>query len=182
MTQKYILTGGPGVGKTSVLEELRKQGFYTHGEVAGHVIERELRKNSEMLPWKNRDAFQKEVLSIQCAWEREIPEEVETAFLDRGIADGIAYYRLDGLEAPKEITEAARNAGYETVFLLEPLETYENTKVRREDAETAKRIHLELERVYRELGCEIIKIPAEPIKQRISRILENIAAETTLHA
>ena len=177
MTKKYILTGGPGVGKTSVINELREQGFYTNGEVADYLIKRGLETNSNLLPWKDRDGFQRAVLETQLRWEKEFAEDTEIAFLDRGVADGIAYYRIDGLEAPREITEAARNAKYEKVFLLEPIEAYENTKVRREDAETAKRIHCEIERAYRELGYEIVRIPAEPIKQRVSRILESIAAE-----
>jgi predicted ATPase len=178
MAQKYILTGGPGVGKTTLTEELRKQGFYSNGEVATYIIEIEMRKNSDILPWKNKDAFQKEVLRTQKDWEKEIPENIETAFLDRGIADGIAYYRIAGMEAPKELMDAAKEAGYEKVFILEPLETYENTKVRREDEETAKKLHTELEKVYRELGYEVVKIPKGTVKERVSRILESILAET----
>ncbi|MFZ5954820.1 MAG: AAA family ATPase [Nanoarchaeota archaeon] len=173
MVKKYVLTGGPGIGKSTVLERLDKR-IYKISEVASWVIKTELARNSELLPWIDRNKFQKEVLEIQLQWEREIPKEVEIAFLDRGIIDGIAYYQIDGLRIPQEFIQAAKSSDYEKIFLLEPIKIYENTKVRKEDIETAKRIHKEIGNTYKSFGYDPIIIPAENPRARISRILEYI--------
>ena len=86
MTRKYALTGGPGTGKSTLLAELQKKGFYIMKEVAEYLIQREIR------PENGRDIFQKKLLETQLEWEREIPKEREIIFQDRGIPDGIAYY------------------------------------------------------------------------------------------
>jgi len=65
MTRKYILTGGPGVGKSTLLERISEKGIYTIKEVASYIIEREIKKDSEILPWKNKDLFQKTLLKTQ---------------------------------------------------------------------------------------------------------------------
>ncbi len=148
-------------------------------EVAEYIINGELERGGNILPWINRDAFQKRLLETQLEWEREIPQEARISFQDRGIADGIAYYRLDGLEVPRKLKEAARNARYEKVFLLDML-PYEKTEVRREDPERAKRTHEEIERVYKELGYNLIKIPATPLNYRTELILDLIEFEPKL--
>lgn len=180
MAKKYILTGGPGSGKSTTLAELAKRKRYVLNEVAGYLIKRELARKGNILPWTDRDRFQKRVLEKQLCWEREIPEEIEYSFQDRGIPDGIAYYKLDGLEPPRELVEAAKQAGYRGVFLLEPLQIYKNTEIRREDRETGMRIHNALEETYRELGYEIMKIPPITIETRADMILERVYANELL--
>ncbi|MBI5148830.1 ATP-binding protein [Candidatus Pacearchaeota archaeon] len=196
--KKFVLTGGPGVGKSTLLKVLADKGLYTIAEVATYIIENELEKNpkSEILPWKNKDAFQRKVLETQLEWEATpeklnaettlirgedgrarkaslLEKEIETVIQDRGIADGIAYYLIDGQEAPGELLEAARNAGYAGIFLLEPV-TYKQTKVRREDPETARKLHEKIREVYESLGYKPISIPALNPEERAEMILNII--------
>ena len=138
MTKKYALTGGPGTGKSTILAELRRKGVYTMKEVAEYIIERELKKEKGTLPWTDREKFQEKLLETQLEWEEEIPKDIEISFQDRGIADGIAYYRIDGLQPPQKLLEAAKEANYAGVFLLEPLREYKNTTIRRESQANKK--------------------------------------------
>jgi len=170
MTNKYILTGGPGAGKSTLIEALAKIGFYTVPEAANYVIRKELEAKGIKLPWINREAFQEEVMRTQKEWESKIPNYTKTAFLDRGIADGIAYYKLDKINPPKELTEAARKTKYEGVFLIEPIEIFETTETRR-DKEQSRQIHELLKETYRELGYKIIIIPRGTIEERVKTIL-----------
>ena len=57
--QRIIITGGPGFGKTTILNHLQNAGFNTFEEVARIVIKEELEIGSDVLPWKNLDAFSK---------------------------------------------------------------------------------------------------------------------------
>lgn len=127
MTKKYVLTGGPGIGKTTVLEELRQRGFYTIGESATFLIEGELLRGGDIVPWKNLYEFQKRVVENQNRWEREIPAERDVAFLDRGIHDGLAYVTMGNIATPPGLDEASMR--YDGVFILDPLEGIVNTEV-----------------------------------------------------
>lgn len=193
--KKYVLTGGPGVGKSTLLEILGKQGVYTIAEVATYIIERESARNSEILPWKNKAAFQKAVLETQIKWEatparlneettrilengqyRKVKtreQDIETIVQDRGIPDGIAYYLIDGLEAPTELLEAAKKANYTGIFILDPV-PYKNTTTRREDPETAKKLHEKIREVYESLGYKPITIPATSPEKRAELIMKII--------
>jgi len=44
--KRYILTGTPGSGKTSILHELKSQGYCVVEEAATDVIARELRRGN----------------------------------------------------------------------------------------------------------------------------------------
>ncbi|MCD8177326.1 MAG: AAA family ATPase [Tannerellaceae bacterium] len=49
----YILTGGPGVGKTSLLDGLRQKGFLCVDEVARDIIRNEMVTGGNAVPWGN---------------------------------------------------------------------------------------------------------------------------------
>jgi len=173
MAKKYVITGGQGEGKTKTLVGI-SQGIYTIGEAATYIINLEQKKANPIVPWTDIKAFQELVLKTQQQWEREIPEGIEKAILDRGLGDGIAYYLQSGLKPPTKLIDATKNAGYEKVFILDPLQTYERTDVRREDEETAKRLHTLLGQAYKELGYKTERIPALPKTERVQYLLERI--------
>ncbi len=50
--KKYVLTGGPSVGKITVIEILAKRGYKILPEVARMIIEEERIKGTDILPWK----------------------------------------------------------------------------------------------------------------------------------
>ena len=180
--KKYVLTGGPGVGKSTLIPLLGASGIYTLDEVATYIIERESAKKSDILPWKNKNKFQKAVLELQLEWESKPVEyntkpwrtrDIETVVQDRGILDGIAYYLIDGEQPPQELLEAARTADYAGVFILEPVK-YKRTETRREDQERAKRLHEKIREVYESFGYRPITIPAVSPEERAERILQYI--------
>ena len=49
----YIFTGGPGSGKSTVLEILKNKGYLTVNEVAREIIKNQVRTGGDALPWKN---------------------------------------------------------------------------------------------------------------------------------
>ncbi len=53
----YVLTGGPGSGKTSVLQELERRGYICIPEVARPIIKEQISINGNALPWKNREKY-----------------------------------------------------------------------------------------------------------------------------
>ena len=63
MTRKYILTGGPGSGKSSILLELRSRGNTIVREAAEDVIRLEQARGNTK-PWELPE-FQRKILELQ---------------------------------------------------------------------------------------------------------------------
>ena len=56
MNQKYIITGAPGTGKTSIINELKKRGFNCIDEISRDIIAEQNINNQKSLTWKNQIA------------------------------------------------------------------------------------------------------------------------------
>ncbi|WMS43739.1 AAA family ATPase [Acuticoccus sp. MNP-M23] len=46
-----VVTGGPGAGKTSLITELARRGFYTIPESGRAIIRKEIASGGGALPW-----------------------------------------------------------------------------------------------------------------------------------
>lgn len=169
--KKYVLTGGPGIGKTTVIEILSSIGYEIVPEAARIIIEEEQLKNSGALPWKDLERFQTLVAQKQLEDEEKIKKEV--VFLDRGIIDGYGYCTLANIQPPELILNNASNR-YEKVFILEPLELYENDSVRFENHSEAKKIHRAIIEAYQHFGYEPIFVPVMSPDDRVKFILDNL--------
>lgn len=49
----YIFTGGPGSGKSTVLEILKNKGYLTVKEVARDIIKKQVDTKGDAVPWDN---------------------------------------------------------------------------------------------------------------------------------
>jgi predicted ATPase len=174
MTIKIVITRATGSGKSTLLRNLSNAGFYVMKEVAEFTKESELRKkvSERILPETNRDAFQKKVFETQMRWEAEIPTRIPISFQDRGIPDGIAFYLADGLNPPERLVEAAREARYDQVLILEPNPDYKNTRIRTESREKSLAVHENLWKVYQALGYRPIRMPLESENERFWRTIQ----------
>ncbi len=170
--RKYVLTGGPCAGKTTVLNILSKRGYMVLEETARVIIEKEVAEGSDILPWKNAKAFQEKVAWKQLRKEVFAPRS-PILFLDRGIIDGYGYSILEKVTAPKVISWFGKNR-YDKVFLLEPLPFYELDESRMEDQAFAYAVHEEIRKAYVHFGHDIILVPVLPPEERTDFILERI--------
>ena len=165
-----MITGGPGVGKTTTLLELEKKGHVIIPEAAREIIDQEKEKENGILPWTNLYEFQKLVLQRQLV--REQIYTGQKAFCDRGLIDGFAYCRLGGIQPPEELRTVSHS--YSAIFLLSPLEHYINDAERKEDSNHARKIHEAIARVYQEHGYQLIHIPVLIPQERAEFILSHV--------
>jgi len=127
-------------------------GYATVPESAREVIIEEQERGGNRLPWADWQGFQREVLRKQLELEAKVKGPT---FLDRGAIDGIAYFRLHGVEPPQAILEGCSRNDYALVFLLEQLPDYRTDDQRKENAETAQKIAELIEAAYAERGYMI---------------------------
>ncbi|MFH1802393.1 MAG: ATP-binding protein [archaeon] len=145
--ETIVISGGPCSGKSTLISELKMRGFEVREEVAREVISKEGGSFLEL----------EEKIALEQA-RREIEAE-GTVFFDRSLVDVIAYCKL-------------KLSKYHKVFFLDRL-PFEDDGLRIEKNEAeAEAAHKMLEETYRELGFEIEKVPAMPLKERTDFILE----------
>lgn len=179
-THFIVLTGGPGVGKTTVLKELQKQGFKTVPEEARRIIKEQLDSNGDGLPWKNKAYYAKLMLIASSA--RFVNETYDSSplqpyvFFDRGIPDTLAYIEMEDLILEEKLLEEAKlHRYYNKVFILPPWkEIYENDSERKQTWEEAEATFKIMKKTYEHLGYEVIEIPKTTVKQRCQFILETL--------
>ena len=174
-TQLVVVTGGPGSGKTTLVEALGDLGYATAPEAAIQVIAELIEEmgNEEQKAWRGRHrrAFQLRILERQLALEAELLERRPgIAFLDRSRLDGLAYCRHFGEEPPPELLQAARSCRYDRVLILDTLTDFvlRADSGRTSDREASLAIRDVLEEVYRAHGMDPIRVPELPPDERVS--------------
>jgi len=171
MVKKYIITGGPGTGKSSIILALEKKGEYVVPEAAADFIKLQQARGIKT-PWIDPD-FQQNIMNLQIQRELRIPQDIEKVFIDRGIPDGLAYLNPQS-ELAKEILEETKDNRYTKIFLIEELEETKKDNIRREDKEKALFLRKKIEQIYTSLGYEIVIIPLDDLDSRVEEILKHI--------
>ncbi len=168
--EKYILTGGPGSGKSSILFELEGRGEYIVREAAEDYIRKQQSKGIKE-PWFESD-FQDEILRLQLMRENKVSSDAKRVYLDRSCLDGMAYLEKGSSTYSKihhiMTTEVAYN---KKVFLVELLDTVETNEVRRENYAGAKELQDKLELLYIEYGYDIIRVPSGDVRERADLVM-----------
>ncbi|MGB7842510.1 MAG: ATP-binding protein [Salinimicrobium sp.] len=176
-TRKIVITGGPGTGKTSVIEALEQNGYFCFHEVSREVIREAKKKGIDQLFLEEPLLFSELLLEGRIKQHREASEmPAELVFLDRGVPDVVAYMNYFGNEYPPVFNKVCKDYLYEKVFILPPWEDiYTEDNERYESYEQAVAIHDELARSYAFHGYEPIEVPCGSIAERTLFILEHLA-------
>lgn len=177
MVQKqiYIITGGPGFGKTELIGELKRSGYLCSDEFAREIIVHQKKIGGDLLPWKSPKLFQEEILRLRKNFYDSVPDQT-IAFADRGIPDQLAFARYKGFGTPEILKVSAEKYRYATqVFVTPPWsEIYVNDSIRSETFEDAVLIHRSVLETYSGLNYQIIELPLFSVTERVTFILETI--------
>ena len=174
--KRYILTGTPGSGKTSILHALKSQGYFVVEEAATDVIALEqMRGNSE--PWRQPD-FIETIVRLQKQRQLEtstISDEVH--LYDRSPICTLALSRYLGYLPPACLLDEIERIEHESiyqrqVFFIENLGFCQPTEARKisfEESLLFENIHIE---TYISLGYDLITIAPEALSWRVSSVME----------
>lgn len=169
--QIHIITGGPGFGKTTLAEELRRNHYICSGEFARDIIEEQQNRGGDLLPWKNPRQFQQAVLQLRTEFFESVPDHC-LAFADRGIPDQLAFARYRGFGTPKILEQSVQQYRYASqVFVCPPWpEIFVRDAIRNETFEEALLIHQSIIDTYYELNYQIVELPLTSVKERMNFI------------
>lgn len=175
----YVVTGGPGVGKTTLLEELQTRGYEIVPEIARELIREQQKTNGEALPWKNKLLYKEMMFDRSVSSFEYIEKKVDNqkpVFFDRGFLDTLCYAGLIQSEISELMKSYAKNWRYnENIFILPPWqEIYETDNERKQDWDEAVLTFEKMSETYKNYGYNIIEIPKKSVRERADFLLEFI--------
>ena len=174
-----VIIGGPGTGKTTIIDGLIEQGYRCYPEVSREVTMEAKKQGIEQLFLENPLLFSELLLEgrkkqFVHAWA----EPHDIVFLDRGIPDVLAYMHYIGDSYPAHFDHACIENKYTRIFILPPWEAiYESDAARYENYEQAKLIYDHLVETYESYGYSLIHVPKDTVANRISFIFEQLGKD-----
>jgi predicted ATPase len=171
-----VIIGGPGTGKTTIIEGLLAKGFCCYPEISREVTLEAKKQGIEQLFLENPLLFSELLLEGRKKQFHNAQKEPHNiVFLDRGIPDVLAYMHYIGDSYPAFFDQACRDHIYTKIFLLPPWEDiYISDNERYENFEQAKLIYNHLTETYQKYGYDLIEVPKGTVEDRISFILNQL--------
>ncbi|HTO35205.1 MAG: ATP-binding protein [Flavobacteriaceae bacterium] len=178
MKQVIVLTGGPGTGKTTVIELLEQKGFCCYPEISRDIINKAREQGIDQLFLENPILFSEMLLEGRKKQFISASEKSEKLiFLDRGLPDVLAYMHYIGDSYPASFRNICNEHKYSKVFLFPHWEEiYISDNERYENFEQSKLIYKHLKETYLDFGYEIIEMPKDTPENRILFILDEISS------
>lgn len=163
---KFVITGPPSSGKTTILDILQQRGIKVLSDTSREI----LLKKEEYGVDINDIAFSDLIFEKQLEKEFSLDEN-EVCLLDMSLVECIVFRKLkrQSLDLLSEIELRQR---YDDVFLFSPL-PFENDGYRDEnDEQQINKIYELIKETYLELGYTARSIPRLPIDQRLKMIID----------
>ena len=175
----YVITGGPGVGKTTLINALKNAGYFTIQETARSIIQQQLENGGQALPWKDKELYAFLMLkdSILDYNKATISTQANNVvFFDRGVIDAVCYAEMIGYIFPEPIMKEALKCKYNRkVFILPPwLEIYETDNERKQSWEEAEHTYFQMKATYQKYGYKVLDLPKDTIQNRKEFVLNHI--------
>ncbi|MCC5903767.1 MAG: AAA family ATPase [Halomonas sp.] len=174
MNHRFVITGGPGGGKTTILRALAERGYRVVPESARRIIKERLAAG--LSPRPDPVSFGQEILSSDIEKYREATVCDHAIFFDRGVLD--ALYMLDAENALTfdEIAQYVQQYPYNgVVFLLPPWEEiYDTDSERDQSFEESIAVFGGMKKWYSQWGYKTLEVPHNSINERVSFILQSI--------
>ncbi len=176
-----VITGGPGSGKTSLIDALKAAGFETTVEAGRAIIQDQAVIGGDALPWRDRSAFAEQMLAWEMRSYRAAQALAGPVFFDRGVPDVIGYLNLMRLPVPSHIEKAAELFRYRhRVFIAPPWrEIFSQDAERHQDFAEAERTYDAMTKTYTRLGYMLVELPRASVAERVRFVLDDIARATT---
>jgi len=175
-TQRIVITGGPGTGKTSIINELTRRNHKCLEEVSRQITLQARKDGVEQLFLKEPLLFSELLLNGRKTQFDEAQTLIDNiVFLDRGIPDVLAYMDFIGDFYPETFVNSCEEHRYNQVFILAPWQDiYSSDSERYESFDQAIEIHEHLINTYSKYGYDLIDVPFESVTKRTDFILNSI--------
>ncbi len=174
----FIVTGGPGSGKSSLINEMAKRGCARSIEAGRGIIQDQIAIGGHALPWDDRQLFAELMLAREMRSYHAAELAEGSVFFDRGVPDVAGYLRLCRLPIPEHVNVAISLFRYNpTVFIAPPWrEIFHQDHERKQNFEEAVRTYGALVETYEEQNYSLIELPRVSLDQRVHFVLDRVEA------
>lgn len=174
----FVITGGPGSGKSTLIDALERQGFSRSLEAGRGVIQDQVAIGGKALPWSDPQAFAELMLCSELRSYHMGRLQTGPVFFDRGLPDIVGYLRLMQLSIAPHADKAARMFRYNArVFIAPPWpEIFEQDAERKQSLEEAERTNHAMVETYAAYGYELVTLPRAPVVERVRFVLDRLGA------
>ncbi len=171
---RFIFAGGPGAGKTTVLDVLKARGFYCVPDVARAIIKARL--DCRLSPRPEPIEFANSIFDTDVANYQAAPSS-GVCFFDRGVVDSLCMLRQCNALSEDEINLNLRRYPYnEVVFLFPPWEEiYQTDGERDQTFAESVRVFGSVKSWYSRCGYQSQEVPFGTPNERVAFIENSVA-------
>ena len=164
----HVITGGPGSGKSTLIDALDAAGIATSPEVGRAVIKEQLAIGGNALPWGDELAFAEAMIGRDIAAHAHALASGAVTVMDRGVPDVVGFLRVSKLPVAPHIDAAARSVRYNPRVFIAPFwaEIYAHDPERKQSAELAAATHAVMVETYRGYGYDLVELPRVAVAER----------------
>ncbi|WP_406684295.1 ATP-binding protein [Seonamhaeicola sp. MEBiC1930] len=176
VVKKVVITGGPGTGKSTIINELIKRDYTCFEEISRQITLEAQQKGIDQLFLTNPLLFSEHLLNGRHQQFIDASKsDSNFVFLDRGVHDVLAYMDFIGDRYPKDFINICNNIVYDYAFILKPWEAiYESDNERYENFDQALKIHEHLLSTYQSYNYNLINVPFGTVEERTDFILNTL--------
>ncbi|CDT14741.1 AAA family ATPase [Vibrio coralliirubri] len=176
MNNLIVCTGGPGSGKTSVIEALKSHGYRSAPEVGRKMIQHQIEQQGSALPWLDKAAFRDEMVREELANYQAFESSGQPVFFDRSIVDSYGYSLLEALPIPQSLLNSCNELEYNTkVFIFPPWDSiFINDEERKQNFDEAIATYEKMVTAYNQFGYQLVEVPKLSVEERVEFILASL--------
>lgn len=171
-----VVTGGPGAGKSTLVDALEREGFARSCEAGRGIIQDQVAIGGRALPWADVERFAEMMLCWELRSYRDFAGRPEPVFFDRGVPDVVGYLRLEGRPVPEHVHRAAETFRYDRrVFVAPPWPgIYARDAERKQSLDEAERTYASMVATYTEYGYDLVELPRAPVEDRVRFVVDRL--------
>ncbi len=178
MDNFIIISGGPGGGKTTLIDALAMLGHGRTVEAGRFIIRAQAEIGGMGVHFGDQALFAELMLMHEIRNYEEAQAAPGLVFFDRGIAELVGYLPMVGRPLPQHFRRAAELYRYNRIVFLTPpwREIFANVTERKQDWAEAVRSYEFCAKTYREQGYDVVDLPKASVKERVRFVLSRVGS------
>jgi len=176
---RFVFAGGPGAGKTTVIDALKELGFYCAPDVARAIIKSRL--DSRLSPRPEPVEFANSIFNRDVANYEAAPSR-GVCFFDRGVVDALGMLQQCNALSDGELDLSLSRYPYNRVVFIFPpwKEIYQTDSERDQTFGESVRVFESVKSWYSRCGYQIQEVPFGTLNERVAFIECSVAKAPTL--